>query len=117
MTEIGVERRLKSRRAGDGGPCDSGNSTLGVTSQRRNPKHRGLGGPIRALLRSRRAMRLSPLNPLTYLFWTCTAECYDATRKHELAIEAELRALREAPNPIPHALRACGKLRATGAGR
>jgi adenylate cyclase len=51
------------------------------------------------------ARRLSPLDPLMFLFWLCAAGCYNVARKHELAVEAALRALREAPNPIPVTLR------------
>jgi adenylate cyclase len=51
------------------------------------------------------AMRLSPLDPLMFMFWACMAECYGAAGKPELQIEAAHRALREAPNPIPGTLR------------
>jgi adenylate cyclase len=51
------------------------------------------------------AMRLSPLDPLMFMFWHCLAECYSAVGKHELAVETSLRALREAPNPLPTTLR------------
>jgi adenylate cyclase len=51
------------------------------------------------------AMRLSPLDPLMFMFWHCLAECYGTARKHELAVEVSLRALREAPNPLPPTLR------------
>ena len=52
-----------------------------------------------------KAMRLSPLDPLMFMFWHCMAECYTVLRKHELAVKASLRALREAPNPLPSTYR------------
>ncbi|TIT01977.1 MAG: adenylate/guanylate cyclase domain-containing protein [Mesorhizobium sp.] len=48
-----------------------------------------------------RAMRLSPLDPLLYLFHASIAECHLAARRHEMALEWSLRAMREHPEPPP----------------
>ncbi|WP_292623249.1 adenylate/guanylate cyclase domain-containing protein [Mesorhizobium sp.] len=46
-----------------------------------------------------RAMRLSPLDPLLYLIHASIAECHLAARRHEMALEWSLRAMREHPEP------------------
>ncbi|PAQ03331.1 adenylate/guanylate cyclase domain-containing protein [Mesorhizobium mediterraneum] len=48
-----------------------------------------------------RAMRLSPFDPLLYLFHASIAECHLAARRHEMALEWSLRAMREHPEPPP----------------
>ncbi|RUU46956.1 MAG: adenylate/guanylate cyclase domain-containing protein [Mesorhizobium sp.] len=48
-----------------------------------------------------RAMRLSPFDPLLYLFHASIAECHLAARRHEMALEWALRAMREHPEPPP----------------
>ncbi|TJW07003.1 MAG: adenylate/guanylate cyclase domain-containing protein [Mesorhizobium sp.] len=48
-----------------------------------------------------RAMRLSPLDPLLYLFHASIAECHLVARRHEMALEWSLRAMREHPEPPP----------------
>jgi adenylate cyclase len=51
------------------------------------------------------ALRLSPFDPLIFLFTNMIAECHSAEKRHELAIEWSLRALRESPTPMPTTLR------------
>jgi adenylate cyclase len=48
-----------------------------------------------------RAIRLSPLDPLLYLIHASIAECHLAARRHEMALEWSLRAMREHPEPPP----------------
>jgi adenylate cyclase len=51
------------------------------------------------------AIRLSPFDPLMFVFIAIIGECHGVVRRHEVALEWLLRALRESPAPMPTTLR------------